>query len=101
MQKWLEYQKKKWELQRKQRHQHHKRRRLNNNDVDDSDAVGVGGVVRTGTVAGLGGFLRRKERTMLDTPWQIVQVGGGGDMVRWAWGEVRGCGGVGIWGGMC
>ena len=75
MKTWLEYQKKKWELQRKQRHQHQKRRRLNNNDdVDDSDAVGVGGVVRTGMSTGLGGFLRRKTRTMMDTPWQIVQV---------------------------
>ena len=33
-----------------------------------------GGVVRSGNRATLGGFLKRAQRTLLDTPWQIVQI---------------------------
>ena len=32
------------------------------------------GAIRSGPTTGLGGFLRRTARTMLDMPWQIVQV---------------------------
>ena len=32
-------------------------------------------VVRTGNKSGsIGGFLKRTQRTLLDTPWQIIQV---------------------------
>lgn len=68
----MEFQKKKWAYQAKQRADRRKRRRL-----DDSDGMmsGVGGVVRTNTKAsGIGGFLRKTARTMMDMPWQIVQI---------------------------
>jgi len=32
------------------------------------------GVVRTGVRGTIGGFLKRAQRTLLDTPWQIIQV---------------------------
>ena len=41
--------------------------------ADQDDSVG-GGLIRTGTSTGIGGFLRKTARTMLDMPWQIVQL---------------------------
>lgn len=68
---WLRYHKKKWELQLKQRKERRKRRKLL-----DGDAQPVGGgVIRDGPITGLGSFLRRTARSILDMPWQIVQVG--------------------------
>lgn len=68
---WLRYHKKKWELQLKQRKERRKRRKLL-----DGEAQHVGGgVIRDGLVTGLGSFLRRTARSILDMPWQIVQVG--------------------------
>ncbi|XP_075685545.1 DNA polymerase epsilon catalytic subunit A [Rhinoderma darwinii] len=68
---WLRYHKKKWEIQARQRKERQKKRRL-----EDGDAVpGAGGVVREAQTAGLGNFLRRTARSILDLPWQIVQIG--------------------------
>ncbi|XP_073410903.1 DNA polymerase epsilon catalytic subunit A [Dendrobates tinctorius] len=68
---WLRYHKKKWEIQARQRKERQKKRRL-----DDGDAApGAGGVVRETQAAGLGSFLRRTARSILDMPWQIVQIG--------------------------
>lgn len=68
---WLRYHKKKWELQLRQRKERKKKRRML-----DGDAQPVGGgVIRDGPVTGLGSFLRRTARSILDMPWQIVQVG--------------------------
>ncbi|KAK2153411.1 hypothetical protein LSH36_298g04118 [Paralvinella palmiformis] len=66
---WIEFQKKKWAFQSKQRAQRHKRRRL-----EDTDNSTSGGLIRSGAGVGVGGFLRRKGRTMLDMPWQVVQL---------------------------
>lgn len=67
---WLRYHKKKWELQLRQRKERKKRRRML-----DGDAQPVGGgVIRDGPVTGLGSFLRRTARSILDMPWQIVQI---------------------------
>lgn len=69
---WLRYHKKKWELQLRQRKERRKRRRLQDGEVQ---AMG-GGVIRdAGPATGLGSFLRRTARSILDMPWQIVQVG--------------------------
>ncbi|MEE6511690.1 hypothetical protein FKM82_018375 [Ascaphus truei] len=68
---WLRYHKKKWELQARQRKERQKRRRLE----DGNKTPGVGGVIRDTQAAGLGSFLRRTARSILDMPWQIVQVG--------------------------
>ncbi|KAE8634027.1 hypothetical protein XENTR_v10002174 [Xenopus tropicalis] len=68
---WLRYHKKKWELQARQRKERQKKRRLEDGDV----APGAGGVIRETQAAGLGSFLRRTARSILDMPWQIVQIG--------------------------
>lgn len=68
---WLRYHKKKWELQLRQRKERKKRRRM----LDGEAQPVGGGVIRDGPVTGLGSFLRRTARSILDMPWQIVQVG--------------------------
>ncbi|XP_029426854.1 DNA polymerase epsilon catalytic subunit A isoform X2 [Rhinatrema bivittatum] len=67
---WLRYHKRKWELQAKQRRERRKKRRLL-----DGEAVPGGGVIRDGLPAGLGSFLRKTARSILEMPWQIVQIG--------------------------
>ncbi|CAC5377738.1 POLE [Mytilus coruscus] len=62
---WLEYHKKKWQLQAKDK-QNRKKRRIDFGDVP----MGVS----TSTRTGLGGFLRRTARSIMDLPWQIVQL---------------------------
>ena len=64
---WLAYHKRKWALQAKQRAAR-KRRRLD-------DGFQSGGVIRSSMAqTGLGGFLRKTARSMLDHSWQIIQV---------------------------
>ncbi|XP_060894086.1 DNA polymerase epsilon catalytic subunit A [Labrus mixtus] len=67
---WLRYHKKKWELQLRQRKERKKRRRLLDGEVQH---VGSG-VIRDGPTTGLGNFLRKTARSILDMPWQIVQI---------------------------
>ncbi|XP_019956457.2 DNA polymerase epsilon catalytic subunit A [Paralichthys olivaceus] len=67
---WLRYHKKKWELQLRQRKERKKRRRL----LDGEAQPVGGGVIRDGPTTGLGSFLRRTARSILDMPWQIVQI---------------------------
>lgn len=64
---WIVFQKRKWAWQRKQKDAAQAAA-----DKGSGDA-GVG-LVRSGNRATLGGFLRRAQRTLLDTPWQVVQV---------------------------
>ncbi|XP_067406281.1 DNA polymerase epsilon catalytic subunit A [Emydura macquarii macquarii] len=66
---WLRYHKKKWELQARQRQARRKKRRL-----EDGEAVLGGGVIRDGSSKGLDSYLRRTAHSILDLPWQIVQV---------------------------
>ncbi|KAL8180571.1 UNVERIFIED_CONTAM: hypothetical protein K2H54_028004, partial [Gekko kuhli] len=66
---WLQYHKKKWELQARQRLERRKRRRL-----ADGEAVLGGGLIRDGQARGLGSYLRKTARSILDIPWQIVQI---------------------------
>ncbi|KAB1255676.1 DNA polymerase epsilon catalytic subunit A [Camelus dromedarius] len=66
---WLRFHKKKWQLQARQRLAHKKRRRL-----EAAEGALRPGAVREGPSAGLGGFFRRTARSILDLPWQIVQI---------------------------
>ncbi|XP_059531846.1 DNA polymerase epsilon catalytic subunit A isoform X2 [Myotis daubentonii] len=65
---WLRFHKKKWQLQARQRLARRKKQRL--------EAAGglQPGPVRDRPSTGLGGFLRRTARSVLDLPWQIVQI---------------------------
>ncbi|XP_017560564.1 DNA polymerase epsilon catalytic subunit A [Pygocentrus nattereri] len=67
---WLRYHKKKWELQIRQRKERRKKRRL----IDGEAQPTGGGVIRDGPTTGLGNFLRRTARSILDMPWQVVQI---------------------------
>ncbi|XP_057689041.1 DNA polymerase epsilon catalytic subunit A-like isoform X1 [Corythoichthys intestinalis] len=67
---WLRYHKKKWELQMRQRKERKKKRRL----LDGEAQPVGGGVIRDGPTTGLGSFLRKTARSILDMPWQIVQI---------------------------
>uniref|UniRef100_A0A3Q3JPX5 DNA polymerase epsilon catalytic subunit n=1 Tax=Monopterus albus TaxID=43700 RepID=A0A3Q3JPX5_MONAL len=56
--------------QRSGRKERKKRRRL----LDGEAQPVGGGVIRDGPMTGLGSFLRRTARSILDMPWQIVQI---------------------------
>lgn len=65
---WLRFHKKKWQLQARQRLARRKKQRL------EAEGGLQPGAVRDRPSTGLGGFLRRTARSILDLPWQIVQV---------------------------
>jgi DNA polymerase epsilon subunit 1 len=74
---WLQYHKKKWSLQAKQRSERNsfvKRARIGDLVEGQGQAGGLRNMGRNPAPGTLGGFLRRAHRTLLDTPWQIVQV---------------------------
>ena len=80
---WIAFQKKKWAYQQKQRSvsssslssKRSKRGSLHGIREEEDDGVGGLGLVRAGARTGtLGGFLRRAHRTLLDTPWQVIQI---------------------------
>ncbi|KAH9489960.1 hypothetical protein Btru_036333 [Bulinus truncatus] len=62
---WVEYQKKKWAIQHEIRQENKKRRMDDNNFNFD---------IRMGPSRDLTGFLRKTARSMMDMPWQIVQL---------------------------
>ncbi|EFN67414.1 DNA polymerase epsilon catalytic subunit A [Camponotus floridanus] len=66
---WLEFHKKKWAFQAKQRHQHRQKR----SKTDENDGI-TWGVIRNTNTSTMTGFLRRAQRKLLETPWQIVQL---------------------------
>jgi DNA polymerase epsilon subunit 1 len=63
---WLEFHKKKWKFQVEERRER-KRRRIDFGDTSSFAPV-------TSSHRGIGGFLRRTARSVMDMPWQIVQV---------------------------
>ena len=66
--KWLAFQKKKWEFQSKQRAE---RKRLRK----EADTMGISTLaVGRGPSTGLSTFMRQQARSLVDTPWQIIQV---------------------------
>lgn len=74
---WLQYHKKKWSLQAKQRSERNsseKRARVGDSAAGQGQGAGFRDIGRNPAPGTLGGFLRRAQRTLLDTPWQIIQV---------------------------
>lgn len=73
---WIIFQKKKWEFQRLQREKRAKRVRTDGYLTlgNASGRADAGRIVRSGPTTTLGGFLRRTQRTLMDVPWQIIQV---------------------------
>ncbi|MEJ1281892.1 polymerase (DNA directed) epsilon [Cricetulus griseus] len=66
---WLRFHKKKWQLQAQQRLARRKKQCL-----ESTEDVPKLGAIREGPATGLGSFLRRTARSILDLPWQIVQI---------------------------
>ncbi|XP_067207203.1 DNA polymerase epsilon catalytic subunit 1 isoform X2 [Linepithema humile] len=72
--KWLEFHKKKWAFQARQRDQHRRKR----SRTGESDGI-PWGVIRNTNTSTMTGFLRRAQRKLLETPWQIVQLSESGE----------------------
>ncbi|KAJ0173535.1 hypothetical protein K1T71_010684 [Dendrolimus kikuchii] len=66
---WILFQKKKWLWQMEQRGL---RNRSKRGKIHDDELMPP--PKSTGPVATLGGFIRKAQRTLLNTPWQIIQV---------------------------
>ncbi|XP_010602547.1 DNA polymerase epsilon catalytic subunit A isoform X3 [Fukomys damarensis] len=66
---WLRFHKKKWQLQARQRLARRKRQCL-----ESVKGTPRHGGLRDGPAIGLGSFLQRTARSILDLPWQIVQI---------------------------
>ena len=58
---WIKFQKKKWHFQRKQRLEGASNKRFKNSGVSRQPVT-------------LGGFLKQAKKTLMDTPWQIIQI---------------------------
>ena len=65
MQEWVQFQKKKWRFQSFQRKA---RKQL------EKDAGYAVSLAPKGSQAGLTGFFRKQARSVLESPWQIIQV---------------------------
>ncbi|XP_076064206.1 DNA polymerase epsilon catalytic subunit 1 [Oratosquilla oratoria] len=78
LQAWIRFQKKKWEFQAKQRETRGKRSRTGDYSSTSADSGASSGraghVVRSGPSSTIGGFLRKTQRTLLDVPWEIIQI---------------------------
>lgn len=74
MREWLAYQKRKWALQLQQKRQMRKRRRVE----DGGAAGGLSDDLVTNTSGlmsrSLTGFMQHTANSILNTPWQIIQV---------------------------
>ncbi|XP_017892120.1 DNA polymerase epsilon catalytic subunit A [Ceratina calcarata] len=70
--KWLEFHKQKWAYQAKQREEcrNSKKSRLSKKSDEQINL----GVTRNTNTSTLNGFLRRAQKKLLTTPWQIIQI---------------------------
>ncbi|XP_046479124.1 DNA polymerase epsilon catalytic subunit 1 isoform X1 [Neodiprion pinetum] len=72
-QAWIQYQKKKWAYQANQRNDRRKSKRSKVTE-EISPPASYAGVVRNANTSTMGGFLRRAQRALFDTPWQIIEI---------------------------
>ncbi|KAJ6622010.1 DNA polymerase epsilon catalytic subunit 1 [Pseudolycoriella hygida] len=91
IQEWIAFQKRKWSWQLAQRNRFkdkttgnkNKKSKVGHGEPDTESTV----VAKRGAAATLGGFLKRTQRSLIEMPWQIVQiasVGDMGDFILWA-----------------
>nr|CAB3265004.1 DNA polymerase epsilon catalytic subunit A-like [Phallusia mammillata] len=65
-QEWINFHKKKWEIQRRQRRARH--------EGNASTLDGHAPLPRLPATTGLGGFLRQRAHAVFNSPWEVVQV---------------------------
>lgn len=72
IQEWVEYHKKKWRWQLQQRN----RRRVHQNNKKSRIETTIHRPIVASTSGGvtIGGFIRRTQRTIIEQPWQIIQI---------------------------
>lgn len=70
---WVMFQKRKWEHQAKQRTFSTQRRKKICSETNQEQNMSTG-IVRTGNIGTIGAFLQKSLHTLLDNPWQIVQL---------------------------
>lgn len=72
IQEWIEYHKKKWSWQLQQRN---KRRSHQNNKKSRTEST-IARPITAGTssTVTIGGFIRRTQRSIIEQPWQIIQI---------------------------
>ncbi|XP_076638395.1 DNA polymerase epsilon catalytic subunit 1 isoform X3 [Colletes latitarsis] len=68
---WLKFHKQKWAHQAKQRDQRQKNKKSKSADNDDNNSWKT---TRDSRINSLGGFLRRAQKKLVTTPWQIIQI---------------------------
>jgi DNA polymerase epsilon subunit 1 len=73
LREWIKFQKRKWQFQARQRREQERRSGTTNKRARADADVGGVSLVRSGPVT-MAGFLRRTQRTLMDTPWQIIQL---------------------------
>lgn len=72
---WLQYHKRKWALQAAERKQMRRQSGVSGGrNTQDTVARGTRGGTMLPRNSTLGGFLRRAQRTLLNSPWQVVQL---------------------------
>ena len=66
--KWVQFHKRKWEFQAKQRAEKKRLRK-------EADTLGISTLaVGRGPLTAMSNFMRQQARSVLDTPWKIIQV---------------------------
>ncbi|XP_076662564.1 DNA polymerase epsilon catalytic subunit 1 [Halictus rubicundus] len=70
--KWIEFHKQKWAYQAKQRGEHQKSKR-SKKSMNDTEQISWG-VARNTETNTLGGFLRKAQKKLLTSAWQIIQI---------------------------
>lgn len=80
---WVRFQKKKWAWQRAKRNQIRRHTENNQNKKSRPNSAYPSAALQPQTarsVTTLGGFLRRAQRSLIEMPWQIIQIVNLGDM---------------------
>lgn len=91
IQAWIAFQKKKWAWQLSQRNRYRDKDMGNKNKKSKvsrtETAIEPAVITKRAAATTLGGFLKRAQRSLIESPWQIIQiasVGEMGDFILWA-----------------
>lgn len=81
IQAWVEFQKKKWTWQLSHRNRFNdKQQKSKKSKTTNADGSFAMPTTKGPAAATLGGFLRRTQRSLIEVPWQIIQIASVGDL---------------------